>query len=391
MRILLTNNTLGQRAGSELYLRDVAVALMKRGHMPVAYSTHLGAVAEELRRATVPVIDDLNALAVAPDIIHGQHHLDAMTAMLHFPDTPAIYMCHGWLPPEERAPLFPTIGRYVAVDDLCRERLLTTAGIPASMVEVLYNFADLDRFQPRPPLPTKPGSALVFSNYAADSATLAEIRAACLEMGITRFDIVGSSHGTAVDRPETILGSYDIVFAKARAAIEALTTGCAVVVADYTGLGGMVTSANLDALRRLNFGVRSLQKTPISQDAVRAELALYSPEDAQRVSAAMRQSADMQGAVTRLEAIYAEVMAAHSPAPADAKLKAAAAYMKTLAPAVKARAHAEAIAKHAEAAYAALLEQNAKQAAPEAIPPAPSAPPQGWFARIWNRCTGSKS
>jgi hypothetical protein len=48
MRVLLTNNTLGVRAGSELYLRDVAIELMRRGHHPVAYSTIQGPVAKEL-------------------------------------------------------------------------------------------------------------------------------------------------------------------------------------------------------------------------------------------------------------------------------------------------------------------------------------------------------
>ena len=98
LRILLTNNTLGARGGSELYVRDLALALMRRGHFPVAYSTVLGDVAAELREATVPVVDDLRALNMPPDVIHGQHHLDAMTAMLQFPEVPAIYVCHGWLP-----------------------------------------------------------------------------------------------------------------------------------------------------------------------------------------------------------------------------------------------------------------------------------------------------
>src|SRR4051812_40372726 len=122
MRVLLTNNTLNERAGSELYVRDVALCLLRRGHSPVAYSTQLGPVANELRAATVPVIDDLSLLAAPPDVIHGQHHVDAMTAMLRFPDVPAVYFCHGWLPWEEMAPLFPSVRRYVAVDDLCVER-----------------------------------------------------------------------------------------------------------------------------------------------------------------------------------------------------------------------------------------------------------------------------
>ena len=98
LRILITNNALAGRAGTELYVRDVALSLLARGHRPVAYSATLGEVAQELRAATIPVIDDLNSMSVAPDIIHGQHHLETMTALLRFPGVPAVYFCHGWLP-----------------------------------------------------------------------------------------------------------------------------------------------------------------------------------------------------------------------------------------------------------------------------------------------------
>ncbi|MEP6913552.1 MAG: hypothetical protein ABI923_12405, partial [bacterium] len=116
MRILITNNTLDARAGSELYVRDVATGLLDRGHTPVAFSTILGEVARNLRAATIPVIDSLDALTTPPDIIHGQHHVETMMAMLHFPNTPAVYFCHGWLPWEEAPPRFPRILKYIAVD-----------------------------------------------------------------------------------------------------------------------------------------------------------------------------------------------------------------------------------------------------------------------------------
>src|SRR2546422_4434185 len=142
MRILITNNTLDFRGGSELYVRDLAIALLKRGHMPIAYSTKLGDIAQEIRAATVPVIDNLDALAAPPDVIHGHHHLDTMTALLRFPGVPAVYFCHGWLPWEETPPRFPRILRYVAVDHLCRDRLLFEHGIPEDRIRVLLNFVE---------------------------------------------------------------------------------------------------------------------------------------------------------------------------------------------------------------------------------------------------------
>ena len=92
LRILITNNTLHERAGSELVVRDLALELVRKGHNPIAYSTVLGTVAEELQAATIPVVDDLTKIAEAPDIIHGHHHHETMTAALHFPETPAIFV-----------------------------------------------------------------------------------------------------------------------------------------------------------------------------------------------------------------------------------------------------------------------------------------------------------
>ena len=46
--VLLTNNALAGRGGSETYIRDVALALLERGHRPVAFSLQLGEVAAEL-------------------------------------------------------------------------------------------------------------------------------------------------------------------------------------------------------------------------------------------------------------------------------------------------------------------------------------------------------
>lgn len=370
LRILITNNTLGSRAGSELYVRDLAQALMRRGHLPVAYSSQLGEVAEELRRATVPVIDDLNSLNSPPDVIHGQHHLDAVTAMLHFPQVPALYICHGWLPWEEIPPVLPAIGRYLAVDDLCLERLLTTPGIAPERCEVLYNFVDLQRFKQRSALPERPRSALIFSNYAAGQPSLEAIRSACQRAGIEKIDVIGAGMGNAAIEPATLLGNYDLVFAKARAAIEAMASGCAVIVADQVGLAGMVDSNNLAELRRLNFGVRSMQRLPLDEDTLLAQINRYDSQDARRVSDWIRQDADMEHVVDRWLQIYTQLIdesANHNSAPApQAQLRAGAAYLRWLAPTIKRQhqtAHEAAQARqqlaHAEERIRQLSEQLA--------------------------------
>jgi len=338
MRVLITNNTLGQRAGSELYVRDLATALIARGHTPIAYSTRLGEVAEELRLATVPVIDDLDTLATPPDIIHGQHHVETMTALLRFPGTPAIFLCHGWLPWEEAPPRFPRILRYVAVDNTCRDRLLFEHAIPEAKTRVLLNFVDLSRFRPRRPLPDSPKRALVFSNQVSEHSGLEPVREACHRLGMS-LDVVGRAAGNPTAQPEKILGDYDIVFAKARAALEAMAVGAAVVLYDTSGAGPMVTTPDLERLRAVNFGLRAL-RAPNDAETLALEIARYDAHDAAEVSRRIRATADREQTVDELISLYREVIAEYRSRAADDPLdeeRAAAAYLRRLGDRLKER------------------------------------------------------
>lgn len=338
LRVLLTNNTLAGRAGTELYVRDVAIGLLERGHQPIAYSSKLADVAAELRAATIPVIDDLKLMRQAPDIIHGHHHLDAMTAMLHFPDVPSIFICHGWIPWEEIPPAFPRILRYIAVDHTCRDRLLIEHGIAEDKVQVLLNFVDLYRFRSRTPLPERPKRALIFSNQATEQPDVADIGQACERHGIA-LDIIGLGANNVSPRPEDVLGRYDIVFAKGRAALEALAVGASVILWDPGAFGPMVTAENLDNLRELNFGIRAL-RYHVSADALSREIARFDASDAGKVSMRIRSEAGRERALDKLITIYQDVLAEYRSNRVDdarSELSAAAVYLRMLAPRLKER------------------------------------------------------
>lgn len=333
LRILITNNTLAGRAGTELYVRDVASALLARGHQIVAYSTVLGEVADELHAATIPVTDRLDAVSILPNVIHGHHHLETMTALLHYPEVPAVYFCHGWLPFEEMPPKFPRILRYVAVDQTCRDRLIYENGIPAERVHLLLNFVDLKRFQQRAPLPEKPARALVFSNNATENGNVAVIREACARFGIS-LDAVGMALGNSTRLPENLLGHYDLVFAKGRAALEALAVGAAVIACDAAGAGPMVTPHNMEALRQLNFGIRVLRNR-IDVETIGAEVARYNAAQAAQVACWVRKNAGMDGAVSELIELYEDVIEEHrqgSGANVLQEMQAASAYLRQWVP-----------------------------------------------------------
>jgi hypothetical protein len=336
LRVLITNTALLNRAGTEMYIRDVATALLARGHSPFVYSNTLGSFAEELRGLTIPVVDNLNVLDIEPNIIHGQHHLETMTALLRFPRVPAVYFCHGWLPWEEAPPRFPRILRYVAVDHTVRDRLQIEHGIPESRVEVLFNFVDLDRFKPRDPLPARPTRALVFSNQASEQNYLPIVRAACASTGI-HLDVIGVAANSVSTSPEESLPHYDLVFAKGRAALEALATGAAVVLCDAVGAGPMVTSKDLESLRVSNFGIRTLQQ-PMTPQVLIREIERYDPVDAANVCERIRETAGRDPVIDAILRIYAEVIAEYrlqESSSVEAESRAAADYLRNLSKRVR--------------------------------------------------------
>ena len=307
LRVLITNITLATRTGTETYIRDLALGLARRGHHPVVYSTDLGDIAREMEAGTVPVIDDLRRLSGPPDVIHGHHFPETLTALLHFPGVPALNFCHDWAAWHDTPLWHPRVRRYVAVDDTCRDRLLDRHAIPPDKVRVVLNSVDLERFPPRGPLPERPRRALVFSNLAAaEDNYLGAVRSACEAAGLT-LDVIGQGAGTSVARPGELLGQYDLVFAKGRCALEAMAVGPAVVLSDAGLAGPMVTAAEFDRLRRWNFGRRALRH-PVGQRVLLREIARYHPGDAAQVTQRVRAEAGLDGALTDLIDLYREAI-----------------------------------------------------------------------------------
>lgn len=337
LRILFTNSTLNARAGSEMFIHDLAVGLRARGHHPVAFSTVLGPVAAALRSAAIPVIDDLSALTERPDIIHGQHHLELATALLHFPETPAINVCHGWFPWEEKPLCFPAIQRFVAVSELTRERLITS-GVPSHKTQMLPNFVDLKRFKRRRPRGRQVRTAAMFGNYFSPRHPhFAAIKTACKNLNCDTVDAFGIGSGRCISEPETVLPKYDLVFAVGRCALEALACGCAVIVVDDAGLGGLVTPGNVERFRESNFALAVTSGNPVTVERLMEEIHKIRPAQVEVVSERIRAEAGLSGTLEIWERIYADAIDAHhaSPPSRDETMLAASRYLMHLNPSIK--------------------------------------------------------
>jgi hypothetical protein len=174
-------------------------------------------------------------------------------------------------------------------------------------------------------------------------------------------EIAGAGSGRVAHEPEALLKDYDVVFAKARCALEAMAVGCATVVADFAGLGGLVTTGNVQALRRLNFGMRTMQASPVTEAAVLAELERYAKLDAAEVSRWIRRDAPFEAVVDSLIAVYREALDERIDASAHAVSTAAASYLRLLSPRLKSLHDAE-VRAHSASAECSTLKSQLEQA-----------------------------
>lgn len=316
MRILITNVQLASRTGTEIVVRDLDAEFRRRGHEVCVYTPTAGSLAEEMAANGATVVRCVDDVAFVPDVIHGHHHSPTMETIARFPTSSAVFVCHDRRQADDVPPVAATIFKYVAVDLNCRERLLVDSGIDPARVELIHNAVDLRRIEARATLPGRPARGLVFSNSARPGGFLDSIRSACELSGIELHEL-GAGIGRASAEPEEELCKADVVFAKARCAIEAMAAGCAVILVDQLGLGSLVTSTQFDRLRDWNFGARCLQAA-VTPSGVAAELAKYDPADAAIVRDLVRSSADLVVAVDRYEDLYRRAMEAFAARPARA-------------------------------------------------------------------------
>lgn len=305
MQVLITNIEMINRSGTTLYVRDLALELLRQGHNPEVYTLGKGVAADELSAAGIPVVTSLSQVRIKPDIIHGHHHHVTCAALRYFSNAPAIYICHDHTSIFDDPPLHKRIQTYFAVSKVCYDRV-RERGIAADNIQLLKNFVDTHRFLPRPALPKKPRRALLFSNYAQDTTQLPAVKEACRIAGL-ELDVVGLGVGRPVERPEEILGNYDIVFAKAKAAMEAMAVGTAVILCDFSGAGPMVTSKEFTALQPLNFGFQAL-RCPLKQEFLVEQIERYNAADALKVRDLLRGSHRLDQAVQQLVSSYQQVI-----------------------------------------------------------------------------------
>lgn len=306
MKVLFTNKVLNFPAGTQVVVRDLAVALKIRGWQVAVFTLQAGPFANDIRKHGIVVTEQLGEIPFKPEIIHAHHYEPALKALNFFSATPAISFIHDRLSPIDIPPRHKNIMHYLASDFNVYDRLVSEAHIPASYVNVLLNWVDVTKFPLRHSWNEKPKNALVFSNYATKDNYFKIIQKACAAEGIP-VDAVGQNMGNIVTDPGPLLCRYDIVFAKAKAAMEAIATGAVVIPCDKFGLGKIATMSNYDHYRKFNFGMKILDR-PVLHSLVTREIRNYSIADARMLASAIRKDADFDSYVNALIGYYEQAV-----------------------------------------------------------------------------------
>ncbi|MFD2052656.1 glycosyltransferase [Mesorhizobium calcicola] len=335
MRVLITNLFVSHNSGTEAVVELLADGLRGAGHQTMVLAPTLGDMADKMRRRGHHVVDRIAEIVEKPDIIHAQHLTPCLTALARFPDVPAVFSCHSAFFEVEAPMLHPQIRRWIAVDEACRAKCLSR-GVPADRLDLICNAVDLQRFKPRPPLPSRPARALLLTkNFEHQQA----VREACLGSDI-HLDELGPATGRFSHQLEKDLLEYDIVFATARMAIEAAAVGCSVVVCDARGFAGLLDTANMETWRQKNLGVDLLTK-PTTVANLEEAISRFDADDAAKVSAYFRQVADVSSFVEEHLRVYNQAMQAQTNATADERALATARWVEEIGVSVAPRRWAQ--------------------------------------------------
>ncbi|PTR16483.1 glycosyl transferase family 4 [Nitrosospira sp. Nsp2] len=340
MNILITNNTLATLGGSEWVVVELARALSSRGHQVAACSSQIAEAGTMLKGMSIPVIPDPFDSPFKPDVIHGQHHLDTVRALCAFPDVPAIYHCHGYLPWVEDPPVHPRIRYYVGMSSVVSERIRFSLGLSDRDVMTIPNWVDLDRFRfvrdPR----HKPRKALLYlRSFDRHSWHASQLCQAFEWMGI-KLDLWMPQRETRA--PEVVLPQYDIVLASGRSAIEAMASGCAVLPISPSACLDLVDLTNFDFFQSQNFSPR-LSTGQFNAESIVRAVSSYNPEHVKAVTEAVRSRCTLSAATDALESLYLRTVEGFSdqyPLPSARftnELHAMANYIQSLMPMVRDR------------------------------------------------------
>jgi hypothetical protein len=256
-RVVISNVNLISLSGSELWTEEVAGALSGLGLEVLVHTGGVGPVAERMRASGIDVTMSADEVrAFAPDIAHINHFAAAADMLNELNGRAAVVnMVHGLLP-RPGMPGVRGVDTYCAVGLHAKSKTCLLTGKPWNEVALIPSHYDPGRAwsQRSEPASNQPPRALLFSSKT--SADQRQKIASVLSALGFELDHVGYG-GVPAAAPEDVLCKYEIVFAVARSALEALVSGAKVILWDGGVVGPGVTREQFWPLAAANFSMAS--------------------------------------------------------------------------------------------------------------------------------------
>ena len=163
-----------------------------------------------------------------------------------------MFLSQGILPFLERPPIFDLgISKYLAISSEIKESLINS-GILKNKIDIIGNIIDIGEFKVDRKINNSPENALVISGRI-DKEKEMIIRKACKELKIN-IEFIGGRFGE-VNQQILIknIEESDIIFSLGRGEMEGMITGRCVIIYDYLGADGIITTDSYHEIKKNNF------------------------------------------------------------------------------------------------------------------------------------------
>ncbi len=308
MKILITTHHLVNYSGTELVTYDTAKGMKKRGHQVFVHSAFLGRIAEEIRKLDVPVANSLDDFSENQfDIIHAHHNITSILARAKFPETPLVMWAHGILPFLEQPPSIDiNIQAYIAISEEVSKNLVKK-GVDPSIIKILMNAADQERFFPRSEINESLKNVLVICHYHVNDELLKVIKDVCSQLGVNLV-VVGDKKRQIWSMEDTI-NNVDLVITTGRGIIEAMSCGRAALVLnmyrDAWFGDGIINKDNYKQMIKTSFSGRVFNHE-FGADFLRDQLLKYDKNMGKTNRQIVLESMTLDDKLDQLELIYEE-------------------------------------------------------------------------------------
>jgi len=269
VRVVLANQGFARSGGTEVYLLTVAEHFQRLGHEVSIYAHDLGPFSKHARGRGVKVHGELHELPDDCDALLTQDAVVAYELADRYPGARHVFrVCSDVYSLSVPPQLDGVVDKILVLND----RFARLAGACAVTAEPLRLRVpiDIDRLTPPGPIRPRPRRAVMLGNYPDRHELVREVWG---RHGV-EVTVVGGSR-QRYDVAEAVADA-DIVVAKNRAALDAMSCGRAVYIFDMFGGDGWVTPDRYAALEADNFAGLATDRVIDATELAR-DLADYDP------------------------------------------------------------------------------------------------------------------